>query len=72
MEAPPVTGDRFFVVTDDDRRGVLWVVSIICCIYIVMIFALRASARRGSYGLDDWTAVIATVSLMEALHFPVF
>ena len=61
MENPSMGGDRFLVVTKEDRRGTLWVVSIICCIYILMVLGLRSSARQGSYGADDWLAGMATV-----------
>ena len=56
-----MNGDRFLVVTEEDRRGTLWIVSIICCIYLFMVLGLRSSARQGSYGADDWLAVMATV-----------
>jgi hypothetical protein len=55
-----MSGDRFFVITDDDQRGSLWVVSIICCVYVLMILVLRSTARKGAYGMDDWLAAAST------------
>lgn len=62
MEVPEPTGDRLFVVSEDDRRGSLWVVSIICCAYILLLMVLRATARRSTWGADDYLATAATVS----------
>jgi hypothetical protein len=63
MATPPdMSGDRFFVITDDDQRGSLWVVSIICCVYVLMILILRSTTRKGAYGMDDWLAVTSTVT----------
>jgi hypothetical protein len=62
MAAPPTTGDRFFVITDDDQRGAIWVVSIICCIYILMILVLRWSSTKGAFGVDDWLAAASTLA----------
>lgn len=55
-----MSSDRFFVITEDDQRGSLWVVSIICCAYILMILALRSTARKGAYGMDDLLAAAST------------
>ena len=62
MAAPQATGDRFFVITDDDQRGTIWVVSIICCVYILMILALRWSSTKGAFGVDDWLATVSTLA----------
>ena len=59
-------GDRLFVITDEDRRGTIWVVAIICLIYVFLLLLLRVTARRNSFGGDDWIAVGSTV------RYPVF
>lgn len=61
MDVSPPAGDRLFVITDNDRRGTIWVVSIICFVYIFLLLILRATARRNSFGGDDWIAVGSTV-----------
>jgi len=60
-DIPPATGFRFAVVTDNDHRGVIWVVSILCLIYTIMIFVIRTEAKRQNFGMDDWLATAATV-----------
>jgi len=62
MAVPQATGDRFFVITDDDQRGTIWVVSIICCVYILMILILRWSSTKGAFGVDDWLATASTLA----------
>lgn len=69
MDTELPKGDRFFIITDEDRRGTIWVVAIICLIYVFLLLLLRATARRNSFGGDDWIAVASTVrkSVLESV-----
>ncbi|OAL37090.1 hypothetical protein AYO20_03567 [Fonsecaea nubica] len=63
---PTVAGNRYFRVTDDDHRGVILVVSVICAAYVPMILALRGTFTNKSIGLDDGLAI--AVSVVGLLH----
>jgi hypothetical protein len=67
LATPPPTGDRLIVITQDDRRGVLWVVSILCLIYIVLLLGVRSGAKRREFGWDDWVAAGSTVCVIDGL-----
>jgi hypothetical protein len=59
---PLTSGDhRSVIVSQDDHRGVLWVVSILCLIYVLCLMAIRTAARRREFGWDDWVALAGTV-----------
>jgi hypothetical protein len=60
---PTTAGDRYFRVTDDDHRGVILVVSIICAVYFPMVLALRGTFFTKAFGLDDALAVGVTVCM---------
>ncbi|KAJ9603547.1 hypothetical protein H2200_011733 [Cladophialophora chaetospira] len=76
---PTTAGNRYFRITDDDHRGVILVVSIICACYIPMILALRGTFNNKNIGLDDglavgvtsarWTAVAIIDGITEVLIF---
>lgn len=55
-------GPRFFIITHDDLRGTVMVVTIIFGIYAYMILSIRLAVRRRAIGVDDFLAVLATVS----------
>ncbi|OAP62853.1 hypothetical protein AYL99_02080 [Fonsecaea erecta] len=63
---PTVSGNRYFRVTDDDHRGVILVVSIICAAYVPMLLALRGTFTNKSIGLDDGLAI--AVSVVGLIH----
>lgn len=53
--------NRPFVITDDDKSGILVVVTVLCTIYSLGVLLVRVLANRKSFQLDDWLAVAATV-----------
>ena len=61
MEAPDLSGNRYLVITDDDRRGTILVVAIICCVYCPMVLALRAVTTLKNLSVDDFLALASTV-----------
>ncbi|OQV09663.1 hypothetical protein CLAIMM_13762 isoform 3 [Cladophialophora immunda] len=63
---PTIAGNRYFRVTDDDHRGVILVVSIICAAYVPMMLALRGTFTNKSIGLDDGLAI--GVSVVGLIH----
>ena len=60
---PTTAGSRYFRVTDQDHRGVILVVSIICAAYIPMILALRGTFTDKHIGLDEGLAIAVTVTI---------
>lgn len=56
-------GPRFATVTADDYGGVVWTVSILCGIYSLLTMALRGYIKWRTWGLDDWLAGAATVTI---------
>jgi hypothetical protein len=67
MDEPPTNDDRLFIITPEDKQGSIWVISFISLIYIYLLLLLRATARRNSFGGDDWIAVGAT--LTGTIHY---
>ncbi len=63
-----VLGNRFAAITPDDHAGSIWIASILCLVYSVLTLALRTHLRLRIYGLDDYIAMVATVSI--SVHAP--
>ncbi|KIW90865.1 uncharacterized protein Z519_08648 [Cladophialophora bantiana CBS 173.52] len=63
---PTVAGNRYFRITDEDHRGVILVVSIICAAYVPMLLALRGTFNNKNIGLDDGLALV--VSVVGLIH----
>lgn len=61
MSAPDLGGDRWLVISDNDKRGTIMVVAIICCVYCPMILGLRAVGSMKNLGINDFLAIAATV-----------
>lgn len=61
-ESAPVEGPRPFTITPDDHRGVVMSLAVLFIIYAFMIIGLRLAARMRTMGVDDWLAILATVS----------
>ncbi|KIV95883.1 hypothetical protein PV10_03484 [Exophiala mesophila] len=62
MDSPNASENRLFVISDEDHRGIILVVSIICCIYVPMVLTLRGIVTRRDLGLDDWFAIAASLT----------
>ncbi len=60
---PTVAGNRYFRVTDQDHRGVILVVSIICASFIPMILALRGTFTSKTLPLDERLAIVVSVCI---------
>lgn len=63
MAAPDLSGDRWLTITDQDRRGTILVIAIICCVYCPMLLALRAVTSFKNLGLDDYLAIAGKVCI---------
>lgn len=61
METPTDSENRLFIITNEDHRGIILVVSIICCIYVPMVLTLRGVVTRRDLGWDDWFAIAGSV-----------
>lgn len=65
MDSDPMAaaddGNRFAPITGDNQSGLLWITSILCLIYSVLIIVARLHIKWNMYGADDWTALAATV-----------
>lgn len=61
MSAPDLSGDRWLVISDYDKRGTIMVVAIICCAYCPMVLGLRAVGSLKNLGINDFLAIAATV-----------
>lgn len=61
ISSPDLSGDRWLVISDTDRRGTIMVVAIICCVYCPMILGLRAVGSLKNLGINDFLAIAATV-----------
>jgi hypothetical protein len=59
------SGDRFFLITNDDHRGSILTVSIITATYLPLLLALRVWLSSRSLELDDHLFVAATVGQMR-------
>lgn len=68
LATPLATGDRLIVITQDDHRGVLWVISILCLIYTLLLLGIRSGARRREFGWDDTVAAASTVYIPTELE----
>lgn len=55
-------GPRAFTITKDDHRGVVLTVAVLFIIYAFMTIGLRLAARIRTMGVDDYLAILATVS----------
>ncbi|KAF2751775.1 hypothetical protein M011DRAFT_393108 [Sporormia fimetaria CBS 119925] len=53
-------GSRFAPITDVDQSGFLWITSILCMVYSVLIVIVRLHIKWNMYGADDLTAFLAT------------
>jgi hypothetical protein len=60
---PTVAGNRYFRVTDQDHRGVILVVSIICAAFIPMILALRGTFTSKTIPYDEGLAIAVSVCI---------
>jgi hypothetical protein len=59
---PPPTGNRFAHLTPDDHSAPLWVVTLLCSIYAVMVLAVRLGYMKWrAYRLDDYVLTLAHV-----------
>ncbi|EXJ77509.1 hypothetical protein A1O3_09736 [Capronia epimyces CBS 606.96] len=58
---PTTSGDRYFRITDQDHRGSILVVSVICVVYIPMILSLRGTFTGNQIGMDEYLAIAASV-----------
>jgi hypothetical protein len=56
------SGNRFSPVTPDDQAGSVWITSLLCLIYSVIVLVVRVILRRKVFGTDDWLVAGATVS----------
>jgi hypothetical protein len=54
--------NRFSPITPDNHAGPVWITALLCLIYSVVTFALRGHLRWKMWGLDDYLALVATVS----------
>ena len=65
MESGSITAvdqsNRFAPITEDNHSGLLWVTSILCLVYSVLIIVARLHIKWKMYGADDVTALAATV-----------
>lgn len=65
MDPAPIdedTSGRFAPITDDNHAGLLWITSILCLIYSVLIIGVRLHIKWNMYGADDIAALVATVN----------
>ena len=62
---PTTAGNRYFLVTDQDHRGVILVVSIICASHIPMILALRGTFMNKRIVLDDTLSIAMSVRIIS-------
>lgn len=68
----PTLYTAFAAVTEDNRAGQLWVTTIVCVIYSVLVFILRVQIKYRMFGLDDGLLGVATVSLHSTLQIITF
>jgi hypothetical protein len=62
MEVPPPTGDRFAHLTPNDHSAPLWVVTLLCSIYAVLVLVVRLGyVKWRAHGLDDVVLSLAHV-----------
>ncbi|KAF2257664.1 hypothetical protein CC78DRAFT_527498 [Lojkania enalia] len=64
MDAGPATAldeHRFALITVDDQSGYLWIASILCLIYTLLILVTRLHIKWNLYGADDVAATVATI-----------
>lgn len=54
-------GHRFASNTGDDRSSQLWISSILCLIYSVLVLNVRLHIKWKFYGVDDAAISLATV-----------
>jgi len=53
--------NRFSPITPDDQAGSVWITSLLCLIYSVLVLVVRVNLRRKVFGPDDWLVAGATV-----------
>ena len=53
--------NRFSPITPDDQAGSVWITSLLCLIYSVLVLVVRVNLRRRVFGPDDWLIAGATV-----------
>lgn len=58
----PKEGPRAYLITHDDHRGVLMCLALLFIGYALMIIGMRIFARYRTMGIDDYLAMVATVS----------
>lgn len=56
-----VNGNRFSPITPDDQAGSVWITTLLCLIYSVLVLVVRVNLRRKVFGPDDWLVAGATV-----------
>lgn len=64
QEHVPNEGPRAYQITHDDQRGALMCIALIFIGYALMIISMRVFARIRTMGIDDYIAMVATVSLL--------
>lgn len=65
------TSPAFSPLSQDDRRGLLWIAAILSLIFVVLTFSARLYVRRHMLGRDDY-AGIAAVILSTAQYITLF
>ena len=55
----------YFIVTDDDRRGIEIITCTLLASWMILVFLIRLELRwrKDMFGLDDWACTAATVIL---------
>lgn len=54
-------GNRFAPITPNDHSGSIWIPTLLCLVYSVLVVGVRAHLRRKVYGIDDYLILAATV-----------
>ena len=71
MSVLPREGPRTFIITPDDRGGLVVVFSTLLMTWMVLCFSIRVYNRLGYAGLlgaDDFIAGVATVSVATSTN----
>jgi hypothetical protein len=55
------TSPAFAAITPNDRRGLLWIASILSFVFVFLTFSARMYVRKHMLGRDDYASIVAVV-----------
>ncbi|EME41162.1 hypothetical protein DOTSEDRAFT_73557 [Dothistroma septosporum NZE10] len=64
MSIPDTLSPALAVINEDDQRGVLWTVGVICFAFIYLTFAVRLFVRWRRFQVDDYAILVACILIL--------